>query len=198
ALRPARARPLLVGGDPWAIDLGSALRSAGLDVLMWAGREEQRDLIRGAGLRLAPGELLAAATGEGAELEGITGVLLLTEEDDFNALASETLRGTVDGFVHRLGPPGLSHGVVAPYTSGDTLFGTGLSRPELARRYEDGARIVSGSAADGIPDGHALLFLVRPDGRLDPVTDTRTPQPGARDTAILLAPVRTPGRVRAD
>ncbi|MFE2297171.1 cation:proton antiporter [Streptomyces sp. NPDC059445] len=198
ALRPARARPLLVGGDPWAIDLGRALRSAGLDVLMWAGREEQRDLIRASGLSLAPGELLAAATGEGAELEGITGVLLLTEEDDFNALASETLRGTVDGFVHRLGPPGLSHGVVAPYTSGDTLFGSGLSRPELTRRYEDGARIVSRSTADGIPDGHALLFLVRPDGRLDPVTDTRTPEPGPRDTAILLGPVRTPGRVRAD
>ncbi|MGC4984015.1 cation:proton antiporter [Streptomyces sp. DT193] len=197
-LRPARARPLLVGGDPWAIDLGRALRSAGLDVLMWAGREEQRDLIRDAGLHLAPGELLAAATGEGAELEGITGVLLLTEEDDFNALASETLRGAVDGFVHRLGPPGLSHGVVAPYTTGDTLFGAGLSRPELARRYEDGARIVSRPAGNGIPDGHALLFLVRPDGRLDPVTGTRTPLPEARDTAILLGPARTRDPVRAD
>jgi NhaP-type Na+/H+ or K+/H+ antiporter len=198
ALRPARARPLLVGGDPWAVDLGRALRSAGLDVLMWAGREEQRDRIRAAGLSLAPGELLAAATGEGAELEGITGVLLLTEEDDFNALASETLRGTVDGFVHRLGPPGLSHGVVAPYTSGDTLFGAGLSRPELARRYEDGARITLRPVERGIPAGHALLFLVRPDGRLDPVTETSTPRPEAHDTAILLGPVRVPGVVRAD
>ncbi|MFB7243500.1 sodium:proton exchanger [Streptomyces populi] len=197
ALRPARARPLLVGGDPWAIDLGSALRSAGLDVLMWAGREDQRALIRAAGLPLAPGALLAAATGEGAELEGITGVLLLTEEDDFNALAAETLRGTVDGFVHRLGPPGLSHGVVAPYAGGDTLFGAELNRPGLARRYEDGARIVLRPVADGIPDGHALLFLVRPDGRLDPVTGTRTPRPEARDAAVLLSPVRAPGPVPA-
>lgn len=70
ALRPARARPLLVGGDPWAIDLGRAFRSAGLDVLMWAGREEQRDLIREAGLSLAPGELLAAATGEERNSKG--------------------------------------------------------------------------------------------------------------------------------
>ncbi|MGW1065268.1 cation:proton antiporter [Streptomyces aureus] len=197
ALRPARARPLLVGGDPWAIDLGRALSSAGLDVLMWAGREDQRDLIRAAGLSLAPGELLAAATGEGAELEGITGVLLLTEEDDFNALASETLRGTVDGFVHRLGPPGRSHGVVAPYARGDTLFGPGLTRPELARRYEAGARIVFRPVEDGVPGGHALLFLVRPDGRLDPVTETHTPSPGGQDTAILLGPVRTAGPVPA-
>ena len=35
--RPARTRPLLVGGERWVIDLGRALRSAGLDVLMWAG-----------------------------------------------------------------------------------------------------------------------------------------------------------------
>ncbi|MFF4553433.1 cation:proton antiporter [Streptomyces sp. NPDC001422] len=187
-LRPARARPLLVGGDPWAVDLGLALRTAGLDVLMWAGQERQRDLIRAAGLPLAPGELLAAATGEGAELEGITGVLLLTEEDDFNALASAHLSGTVDGFVHRLGPPSSSHGVVAPYTPGDTLFGGELSRPELARRYEEGARIVCRPAGEGVPDGHALLFLVRPDGRLDPVTRTRTPEPGAGDTAVVLGP----------
>ena len=42
--RPARTRPLLVGGDPWVIDLARALRSAGLDVLMWAASDEQREL----------------------------------------------------------------------------------------------------------------------------------------------------------
>ena len=44
--RPARSRPLLVGGDRWVIDLGRALRSAGLQVLMWAALEEQREAIR--------------------------------------------------------------------------------------------------------------------------------------------------------
>jgi hypothetical protein len=33
---PAGSRPLLVGGDPWVIDLARAFRTAGLDVLMWA------------------------------------------------------------------------------------------------------------------------------------------------------------------
>jgi NhaP-type Na+/H+ or K+/H+ antiporter len=64
--RPARTRPLLVGGEGWVIDLAQALRSAGLDVLMWAGFEQQRERIRQAGLELAPGELLAAATARGA------------------------------------------------------------------------------------------------------------------------------------
>jgi hypothetical protein len=70
---------------------------------MWAGLDEQRQRIRQAGLELAPGELLAAATGRGAQLEGITAVLLLTGEDDFNALGSTVLQGTVEGPVYRLG-----------------------------------------------------------------------------------------------
>ena len=64
---------------------------------MWAGHEHQRLQITQARLELAPGELLAAATGEGAELEGITAVYLLTDEDDFNALAATILRGNAGG-----------------------------------------------------------------------------------------------------
>jgi hypothetical protein len=60
---------------------------------MWAGSDEEREQIRQAGLELMPGELLAAATTTGADLEGITAVLLLTDEDDFNALAATVLTG---------------------------------------------------------------------------------------------------------
>ena len=191
-LRPARSRPLLVGGDPWAVDLALALRSVGLDVLIWAGLEREREGIKQAGLELAPGGLLAAATGAGAELEGITDVLLLTEEDDFNALASVNLRGSVQGPVHRLGPPSPSHGVIAPYTRSETLFGSRLTRPELARRYDAGARIVTCQVDEGIPAGHDVLFLVRLNGQLAPVTETDSPTPRAGDTAILLGPPSGP------
>lgn len=187
-LRPARSRPLLVGGAAWVVDLGRALRTAGLDVLMWAGLAAERERIAAAGLALAPGELLADASGAGAQLEGITGVLLLTEEDDFNALAAMTLRGSVEGPVHRLGPQSGSHGVVAPYVGDVTLFGGGLSRPELARRYEDGARIVTAAADDGVPAGHDVLFLVTADGRLVPVTREERPAARPGDVAVLLGP----------
>lgn len=192
ALRPARSRPLLVGGAPWALDLGRALHAAGLDVLMWAGLDRQREAIRQAGLGLVSGDLFAAATGEGAELEGITGILLLTEEDDFNALASLTLRESVEGPVHRIGPPGGSHGVVAPFAGGEILFAEGLHRPELDRRYEAGARIVNHSVDSGVPAGYDVLFLVRPDGRLAPVTQTDNPTPHPGDVAVLLSPADQP------
>jgi len=184
--RPARTRPLLVGGEDWVVDLGRALRSLGLEVLMWAGLDEQRQRIRQAGLELAPGELLAAATGRGAQLEGITAVLFLTAEDDFNALGSTVLQGSVDGSVYRLGARQPGHGVVAPYTGGEILFDAQLTRYELSRRYAGGARIRV-SAADGgaAADGN-LLFVVRADGRLAPVTRSGPPESQAGDTMVTL------------
>jgi NhaP-type Na+/H+ or K+/H+ antiporter len=185
--RPDRTRPLLVGGEAWVVDLACGLRSAGLDVLMWAGVEEQRERIRNAGLELAPGELLAAATGRGALLEGINAVLLLTTEDDFNALAAAVLAGSVEGPVYRVGPQLPSHGVVAPYTGGEILFGAELTRLEVGHRYAGGARVVNRPGDDGIPPGMELLFLVRADGKLMPVTRARPPAPQPGDTMILLS-----------
>jgi NhaP-type Na+/H+ or K+/H+ antiporter len=185
--RPARTRPLLVGGDPWVIELGTALQSAGLEVLMWAGAETQRRQIRQAGLELATGELLAAAI-DGALLEGITMVLLLTSEDDFNALASTILRGNVEGPVYRLRPRQPSHGVVAPYTGGEALFGSELTRPAVIGRYRDGARIAARQGHDPLPAASEVLFLIRADGQLAPVTEHTTPAPQDGDTAVFLDP----------
>jgi NhaP-type Na+/H+ or K+/H+ antiporter len=66
--RPAASLPLIVGGSKWVVDLARALRAQGLEVLMWAGAHDQRRQIQDAGLPLAPGRLLADATGSGAEL----------------------------------------------------------------------------------------------------------------------------------
>lgn len=193
-VRPSRSRPLLVGGDPWVVDLGVALGAAGLEVLMWAGEEAQRENIGRAGIELAPGELLGAATGGAAELEGITAVYLLTAEDDFNALAAMLLRGSVEGPVHHLGAPADSHGVVAPFIGGEVLFGAELTRPAFSRAYEAGAAVLGRPAADAPPAGSHLLFLVRGDGRLDPVTEGGTPRSRPGDTAVLLVPgARRPG-----
>ncbi len=187
--RPGRTRPLLVGGAAWVVDLGRALQSAGLEVVMWAGLDQQRERIKRAGLELAPGELLAAATGRGARLEGITAVLLLTDEDDFNALASVLLTETVEGRVYRLAPPQLSHGVVAPYTTGHILFANDMTRPAVTARYQDGARIVVHGAGGVLPAGQDLLFVVRADGQLAPVTQTSTPAQQPGDTLVSLGPV---------
>jgi NhaP-type Na+/H+ or K+/H+ antiporter len=194
ATRPARTRPLLVGGDPWVVELGRVLRSAGLDVLMWAALQAQRDRIREAGLELAPGELLAAATGRGVQLEGITAVLLLTGEDDFNALASTTLQDSFDGRVYRVAAPHQSHGVVAPYTGSEALFADALTRVAIGDRYAEGAEIVARPVDDAVPEGYDLLFVLRADGQLLAVTAHGRPAPEERDTLVLLGPALQPAR----
>ncbi|MCM2410784.1 sodium:proton antiporter [Streptomyces sp. RKAG290] len=187
-VRTSRTRPLLVGGEPWVIGLGEALESAGLDVLMWAGLDEERDRIASAGIELAHGEMLATATNPRARLEGVSAVLLLTDDDDFNALASVVIKDNVQGPVYRVGPPLQSHGVVAPYTGGDILFGRPLVRHLLAERYGRGARFLLQPGSVPIPPDHDVLFVIRSNGQLDPVTETRAITPMPDDTAVLLGP----------
>jgi len=184
--RPARTRPLLVGGDPWVIDLAHGLRQAGLDVLMWAASQDQRDQIKRATLELVPGELLAAAIGQGAELEGITTVLLLTDEDDFNALAATVLAGDTSTPVYRLAPRHPGQGVIAPYAAVETLFGPTLTRYDVARRYDAGARITLAPAGGTIPSGTDVLFLLTPDDALIPATTSRPLVPRSGDTLVVL------------
>src|SRR5215472_7046974 len=184
--RPARTRPLLIGSAPWVIDLARALRTAGLDVLMWAPSDGQRTQIQQAGFALPPGDQLASAVAQGAGFEGVTAVLLLTGEDDYNTLAATTLAGNSDTPVYRL-PPSQS-GVVASYTPGQALFTPALTHPALTARHTAGARITTQASDGGIPPATDLLFRVNPEGTLIPATTSRQPDPQPGDTLILLGP----------
>jgi hypothetical protein len=104
-------------------------------------------------------------------------------------LASAVLAGSVEGPVYRLGPQLPSHGVVAPYTGGQILFDAGLTRYDVGRRYVGGARITSRPADGELPAGTDLLFLVRADGKLMPVTTVSTPVLQSEDTMIVLESV---------
>jgi NhaP-type Na+/H+ or K+/H+ antiporter len=192
--RPARTRPLLVGGHPWVIDLARAFRTSGLDVLMWAPSDDQRTQIKQAALDLAPGELLASAVAQGTDIEGVTAVLLLADEDDYNALAATTLAGNSETPIYRLAPRQSSHGVVAPHTPGETLFAPDLTRSALTARFAAGAQITTQSSGGQIPAATDLLFLINPEGKLIPVTTSRRPDPQPGDTLVLLGPAgnRTP------
>ncbi|MCX5008190.1 cation:proton antiporter [Streptomyces sp. NBC_00638] len=185
-VRAEGTRLLLVGGEPWVVAMGKALRAAGLDVLMWAGLAEEREAIKDAGIELAKGDLLATATNPGARLEGVTAVVLATDDDDFNALASVVVQDTVEGPVYRVGPPHESHGVIAPYTGGDILFGRALVRHVLASRYEDGARFLVQPASSPLPAAYDTLFVVRANHRLEPVTEKQRVTPVDGDTVVLL------------
>ena len=171
------------------IDLARALRAAGLDVLMWASSDGQRTQITQAGLDLAPGQQLASAVAQGTGFEGVTAILLLTGEDDYNTLAATTLAGNSDTPVYRL--PASQSGMVASYTPGEALFTPALTHPALTTRHTAGARITTQPSDGGIPQATDLLFRVNPNGTLIPVTASRPPDPQPGDTLVLLGPDET-------
>ncbi|HUK68949.1 MAG TPA: hypothetical protein VLW50_09415 [Streptosporangiaceae bacterium] len=155
---------------------------------MWARPDQQREAIRQAGLKLSTGELMETATGRGAQVEGVTMVLLLTGRDDFNALGSMVLSSSMEGGVYRLAPATPGRGVIATPTGGQIIFGPQLTGPELARRFGAGSRVQSLAADGGVPAGHDLLFPLRADGQLVSATSTSKPVTRTGDTLILLAP----------
>src|SRR5262249_32569242 len=158
--RPARTRPLLVGGDPWVIDLARALHTAGLDVLMWGISDEERAQIKQAGLELAVGEQLTSAVAQGTGYEGVTAVLLLTSEDHYNALAATTLAGNSETPVYRLPPSQPSE--TASYMPGEALFTAALTHPALTARHTAGAHITTQPSDGPIPPATDLLFPADP------------------------------------
>ena len=103
--RPSRTRPLLVGGQVWVVDLACALASAGLDMLVWAGSTRSARRSGALAWNWRQGSCWPRPLRAARSLMGITAVLLLTDEDDFNALAAAALAGSVEGPVYRARRP---------------------------------------------------------------------------------------------
>lgn len=195
-VRSTISRPLLVGNDPWVIELGRVLRGAGVSAVMWSDDDRARREMREAGLDLFPRDLIGAR-GESAELAGVTMTLLLMNEDGFNALAATILAGGEGGPVYRLGSAADLRGTPPPYAGGDVLFGPDLARDALLRRLGSGAALVAAGTDEPVPAGGDLLFRIRADGRLVPVTRTSEPAGEPGDRVILLGSPAAPGRAGA-
>jgi NhaP-type Na+/H+ or K+/H+ antiporter len=183
---------LVVGGQPWVMDVARALGQSGVGVMMAAPSQDERDQIKRAGLELAPRGALADVLVGGneipSELESMIGVLLLSDEDGFNTLASTVLAAHPRLPVYRLAPhAGGFGGTWAKYDNAATLFPQ-LTEENITRRYQAGSRVTAKTADGALPDGNDLLFLIGHDKHLKPVTTSRAPRPEPGDTAVVLGP----------
>jgi NhaP-type Na+/H+ or K+/H+ antiporter len=182
---------LVVGGQPWVIDVARALSQSGVGVMMAAASQHEREQITHAALELAPrGALAAALVGGGEmppELESMIAVLLLTDEDGFNGLGSIVLAAHPRLPVYRLAPHRDGYGDVGQYDHAATLF-PNLTDDDITRRYKSGSHVTARALDGALAAGHDLLFLIGRDGHLRPVTTPSAPTPERGDTAIVLAP----------
>ena len=174
---------LVVGGNAWARAIALALKAAGLGVRLWTGRSEEQAAAREVGLEAGNARLGVDLASREEELEEITDALLMTESDDFNALAAFELRQELGrDHVYRLPPRGELLDLVPAYAEGRILFGEDLTFAELTRRFDAGERLVE-AAEDR--DGVRPLFVVS-GGELTVVTPGLRPEVAEGGTTIGL------------
>jgi hypothetical protein len=184
---------LVVGGSQWARAIAQALKARGLGVRLWSGRADDQVAARAVGLQPDRGRMMLDAVSREAELEDVTDALLLTANDDFNALAAVALRTELGhGRVFRVAPEVEEMDLVAPPDEAGILGAESLTSAELRRRFANGARLVEapvdgGSRRAARPDRELALFVVTAAGALHVVTDREEPPTRAGDTVIVLA-----------
>jgi NhaP-type Na+/H+ or K+/H+ antiporter len=174
---------LVVGGSAWAQEIALALKSAGQSVRLWTRRSDEQAAAREAGLETGAGLGVDPVSREAA-LEEITAALLLTESDDFNALAAVDLRHELGhDHVYRLPARVGQLDVLPEHDEGRILFGEEFTFAELTRRFDAGGRLVE---VPGAGHGVTPLFILR-SGRLTVVTTGLPAGPAEGDTTIGLA-----------
>jgi NhaP-type Na+/H+ or K+/H+ antiporter len=180
---------LVVGGHPWARRVAVALKAAGVGVRIWTGEPAEQGAAREAGLDVGNAKLGVDVETREAELEEVSKALVMTESDDFNALAAFELRQELgSGRVYRLAPGPGSLDLVPAYAEGGLLFAQELTYPELSRRFDLGARIIELRPNDlGRPESDVIpLFILTGDGALEIVTAGSELDLGAGARAICL------------
>jgi NhaP-type Na+/H+ or K+/H+ antiporter len=185
---------LVVGGHALAREVGEALSRAGMRVRLWAGRREEQQAARAAGLDADHGRLIVDAVSREAELEEVTQVLLLTASDDFNALAAAELRDELGhDSVHRLAPTPGRADLLPPLNEAALVGSEDLTLDAFSERFHAGGHLVeeahSGDAANGPAAAglaHSPLFAVTNHGALRVATPDRPLKPDDGDTVIWL------------
>jgi NhaP-type Na+/H+ or K+/H+ antiporter len=124
---------LVVGGTPAARAAARELADAGVAVRLWAGRPEEQEAARAVGLDADVGRLMVDAVSRESELEEVTDALLMTVNDDFNALAAAELRSELGHeHVFRIAP-GPAGGDLLPPSDEPGIVDGRLTRAELRR-----------------------------------------------------------------
>jgi hypothetical protein len=178
---------LVVGGTPWARAIAASLKGAGFGVRLWSGRAVDQEAARAVGLTAERGKMMLDAISRETELEDVTDALLLTGNDDFNALAGLALRTELGhGRVYRAAPDFDETDLLAPADEQGILGTDTLTSAELGRRFAAGARIVEGPVGNGASDGEVALFVVTADGDLRVASGGKPPPVKAGDRLIRL------------
>jgi len=188
---------LMVGADPWARKVGSALAGQGIEVTFWTSRSDEAAAAQQEGLRVREDRLLRDSAADGHDLD-VTHALMVTDVDAFNSLAAAALADEVGRpYVFQLPPD--KEGQVASVTSelrrATELWKGTATFSELKRRFDSGAQLVVDSPQNE-SECHAFiakaehgtmpLFVIGTKKDVTPVSSDGVARPRPGDTVISL------------
>jgi NhaP-type Na+/H+ or K+/H+ antiporter len=183
---------LIVGAQPWVVELAAALDAAGVTVLVVDTNWANVVAARRRGLATHFGSILDEEVDNDLDLGGIGMLLAVTPNDAVNSLACIQFRHVfgaehvfqlraVAGATEAGGPPGGKRG--------RELFAAELTAAELERRVDTGWRIELEEGGAWLEsDSVVPLVVLRANGSVAPIVAADPRGFGPRDRVIALAP----------
>ncbi|MCA9772749.1 MAG: cation:proton antiporter [Myxococcales bacterium] len=203
---------LIVGAQPFARAIGTALQEEGLHVLLVDTNRENVRAARMSGLRAVDGNILGEQITRQLDLDGIGRLLALTPNEGVNSVAALRFAEQFGKeHVYQVSPMEERRGDDRPmHLRGRLLFGPRMHAERLQHRYTEGARVKKTRLSEvftfedyqRIHGASALpMFTVDEEGTLSVFTADSTISPKPGDTIISLAdpddpnedPRRSPG-----
>lgn len=198
---------LIVGSTSWTIALARTLHELGVPVMVVDSSWERLALARREDLPFYHGEILNEATGHNLDLGPYQQLVAATENEAYNALVCNEFAHEVGrDAVFQLGAPGDDDDrhLMPSSIRGRELFETGLGVEDVAENQRLGwvfrkttlsDEFGVAEARETLPEGAAMLLVVRANGAIRFFTHAAGPEPRPGDTIVSYSPPQ--GEVQA-
>lgn len=197
----AQAGPVglvVVGAHRWAREIAAVLCDVGVRTIVVPTNRTELRAARLAGLDVFSGSVLKEDVFDELSLDGVGGMVALTHNEEFNALAAVRFTEVFGrSAVYQLSPdrePGQDNEVTRELR-GRVLFGPQATFTRLDERFAEGAQLKRtkitaefdrAAFAERYGPGAMVLFVLEDDGSLQVVTDEAPADPVPGQTLIAL------------
>ena len=179
-------RTLIVGAHPWARDIAAELDLHQIPVTVWAANPENARAARREGLTVREDDLLAEELELDPDLNAVDLALVLTENDEFNALVADRLRAFLPReAIHQVS------GARESRMRGVPAFAPYAGYERIRTWVEAGARVESRPVLDfgasPLDEDDLPLLIVEPARSVTVVAHRADVFPAERATLVVLA-----------
>lgn len=193
---------LIVGANPWTIELAKQLHELKTPVLLADSSWGRLKPARAAGLPTYHGEILNEATEHHLDLTPFQILVAATDNEAYNTLVCSEFAPQIGADrVYQLGQADEveDHRSLPAALRGRALFTSGFGVDDVQRRQQEGwvfrrtrlsEQFDIDDARGTLPEAANMLLLVRPGGAMRFFTHASAPTPQPGDTVISFGPAR--------